>query len=60
MSLSIFTADNIIIGGDLNFSLGYSESWGSIAQVDSIIGYMIDLLERHNLIDFPMQKPLPT
>jgi len=26
LNLSILTADNIIIGGDLNFSLGYSES----------------------------------
>jgi len=24
----LFQADNIILGGDLNFSLGYSESWG--------------------------------
>eukprot|EP00253_Pinus_taeda_P031123 PITA_31123 len=60
LSLSIFTADNIIIGGDLNFSLGYSESWGSMAQVDTINRYMTDLLERHNLIEVPMHKPLPT
>eukprot|EP00253_Pinus_taeda_P003595 PITA_03595 len=31
-----------------------------MAQVDSITGYMTDLLERHNLIDVPMHKPLPT
>lgn len=60
LGLSIFSADNIIIGGDLNFSLGYGESWGSTAQVDSIIGYMSDLLKRHNLIDVPMHKPLIT
>jgi len=60
LSLSLFTTNNINIGGDLNFSLGYSESWGSMAQVDSITGYTTDLLERHNLIDVPMHKPLPT
>ena len=31
-----------------------------MAQVDSITGYMIDLLERYNLIDVPMNKTLPT
>eukprot|EP00253_Pinus_taeda_P029832 PITA_29832 len=60
LGLSIFSAEHIIIGGDLNFSLGYGESWGSMAQVDSIMGYMTDLLACHNLIDVPMNKPLPT
>ena len=36
---------NLIIGGDLNFSLGFSESWGYMAQVDSITGYMTNLME---------------
>lgn len=31
-----------------------------MAQVDSISGFMTDLLERFNLIDVPMNKPLPT
>ena len=60
LGLSILSQENIIIGGDLNFSLGFGESWGSMAQVDAITGYMTDLLERHNLIDVPMNKPLPT
>lgn len=60
LSLSLFTVDNIIIRGDLNFSLGYSELWGSMGQVDSITRFMTDLLERHNVIDVPMLKPLPT
>lgn len=60
LSLHILSAENTIIGGDLNFSLGYSESWGSSAQIDPITGYMTDLLERHDLIDVPMIKILPT
>lgn len=31
-----------------------------MAQVDSITGYMTNLLEQHNLVDVPMNKPLPT
>eukprot|EP00253_Pinus_taeda_P016805 PITA_16805 len=60
LGLSIFSSDHIIIGGDLNFSLGYGESWGSMAQVDSISRFMTDLLEWSNLMDVPMNKPLPT
>eukprot|EP00253_Pinus_taeda_P025238 PITA_25238 len=60
LGLSIFSTEHIIIGGDFTFSLGYGESWGSMAQVDSITGYMTDLLDRHNLIDVPMNKPLLT
>lgn len=60
LSLHILSAENTIIGGDLNFSLGYSESWGSSTQIDPITGYMTDLLERHDLIDVPMIKILPT
>eukprot|EP00253_Pinus_taeda_P005582 PITA_05582 len=60
LSLHILSAENTVIGGDLNFSLGYSESWGSSAQIDPITGYMTDLLARHDLIDVPMIKILPT
>eukprot|EP00253_Pinus_taeda_P003996 PITA_03996 len=60
LGLSIFSSDHIIIGGDLNFSPGYGESWGSMAQVDSISGFMTDLLEQFNLMDVPMNKPLST
>eukprot|EP00253_Pinus_taeda_P020282 PITA_20282 len=31
-----------------------------MAQMDSIMGYMTNLLERYNLIDVPMNNPLPT
>ena len=31
-----------------------------MAQVDSITRYMTKLLEQHNLVDVPMNKPLPT
>eukprot|EP00253_Pinus_taeda_P010718 PITA_10718 len=60
LNLSLLAPDHIIIGGDLNFSLGFSESWGSSAQVDAITGHMTNLMEQTNFIDVPMHKPLPT
>eukprot|EP00253_Pinus_taeda_P027066 PITA_27066 len=60
LNLSIFSPNHIILGGDLNFSLDFGESWGSMAQVYSITRYMTNLLEHHNFVDVPMNKPLPT
>lgn len=52
----IFQADNIILGGDLNFSLGYSESWGHSAQVDILTDTISGLLEEHHWVDIPSAK----
>ena len=60
LSLSITSLNNLIIGGDLNFSLGYEESWGFQAPVDQLTESMEALLNQHYLIDVPMIKPLPT
>lgn len=60
LNLSIINYDNIIMGGDLNFSIGFGESWGSNAQVNSLSDIMEKLLERHHLIYIPMVKPQPT
>eukprot|EP00253_Pinus_taeda_P033720 PITA_33720 len=60
LNLSLLAQDHTILGGDLNFSLGFSESWGSSAQVDAITEFMRNILEQTNFIDVPMQKPLPT
>lgn len=60
LSCNLLSLDHTIIGGDLNFSLGYSESWGSSAQIDPITDFMRRLLEQHDFIDIPLQKPQPT
>eukprot|EP00253_Pinus_taeda_P016780 PITA_16780 len=52
----LFQADNILLGGDLNFSLGFSESWGHLAQVDSLTDSMTSLLEDHKWIDTPSAR----
>lgn len=60
LHLTILNDDRTIIGGDLNFSLGYRESWGSAAQIDPITDFMNSLLEQSNFVDIPMQKVQPT
>lgn len=44
------------LGGDLNFSLGFSESWGHHAQIDSLTDIMTNLLEEHKWIDIPSAR----
>lgn len=60
LDCNLMSLDRIILGGDMNFSLGFSESWGLMAQTDPITNFIKSLLEQHDFIDIPMQKPLPT
>lgn len=60
LHLSLMEGEKTIIGGDFNFSLWFRESWGSTAQIDSIIDYMTNLLEQTKFVDIPMHKLLPT
>lgn len=48
--------DNIILGGDLNFSIGHFESWGHWPQRDPLSEYFETTLESHHLIDIPSAK----
>lgn len=52
----LFNADNILLGGDLNFSLGFSESWGHHAQIDPLTDTLTSLLEDHRWIDIPSAR----
>eukprot|EP00253_Pinus_taeda_P009046 PITA_09046 len=60
LNFSLLAQDHTILGGDLNFSLGFSESWGHSAQVDAITEFMRNILDQKDFIDVPMQKPQPT
>jgi len=57
---TLLQQDNIILGEDLNFSLGYAESWGNQAQVDALTIFFENLLETHIFIDIPSAKMQPT
>lgn len=50
---NLLQANNIILGGDLNFSLGFCESWGHMAQVDSLFNSLSTILEEHHWVDIP-------
>eukprot|EP00253_Pinus_taeda_P034258 PITA_34258 len=57
---NLMALDRIILGRDMNFSMGFRESWGSMVQVDTITEFMRNTLDQNDFIDIPMQKPLPT
>eukprot|EP00253_Pinus_taeda_P030096 PITA_30096 len=60
LNLTLLASDHTILGGDFNFSLGFRESWGSMAQVDNMTEFMRNSLKQKNFVDIPLQKPIPT
>jgi len=52
--------NNLILGGDLNFSLGASEVWGHRASPDSLINLFLNFLDQVGLVDVETKKPTPT
>ena len=60
LNLSLVSYDNLIIWGDLNFSIGFWESWGSHAHMDPLSDTMTHHMEEHHLINVPMNKLMPT
>ena len=60
LNFSLFDHPHVIMGGDLNFSLGISESWGTNAIPNPLADYIITSLEQVDLIDMQMPKLLPT
>ena len=50
----------LIVGGDLNFSLGEAEIWGDNAQVDDLSDFLRQSLARVEVTDIPPPKLFPT
>ena len=50
----------IILGGDLNFSLGLSEIWGDRARSDGLSDFFTKLLDDHGLMDIVPSLISPT
>jgi exonuclease III len=50
----------VILGGDLNFSLGQSEVWGLHARTDPLAGYFTQKLVDRKLIDVEPTRLKPT
>jgi hypothetical protein len=50
----------VVVGGDLNFTLGASKIWGPTTQVDCLASYFIKKLEEVGLLDVELAKLSPT
>jgi hypothetical protein len=50
----------VVIGGDLNFTLGAFKIWGPVAQIDCLLGYFLRKLEEVGLLDIEPTKLSPT
>ena len=57
---TLVNGDSVVLGGDLNFSLGQSEIWGPHAQADSLAGFFVQKLMEKGLLDIEPAKLKPT
>jgi hypothetical protein len=53
---SWFTEQEVIVGGDLNFSLGVAEVWGPRTCLDPLSDYFTHFLDLHGLLDLEPVK----
>lgn len=60
LSKSLMNRPNLVVGGDLYFSLGLSESYGPTAQADRLTNYFMNKFKSENLIDTNLVKYRPT
>lgn len=60
LSCSLMSAPHLILGGDLNFSLGIAESWGPQATPDPLAEFFNSELGNSHLINIQTTKLLPT
>ena len=51
---------NLILGGDLNLTLGPTEIWAGTTLEDTLSSFFKELFIRYNLIDIPLLKAGPT
>ena len=59
-SLSLLSHGQVILGGDLNFSLSSSKIWGPSAIVDPLAEYFKNHLVQRDLVDRNLIKLNPT
>eukprot|EP00253_Pinus_taeda_P021308 PITA_21308 len=60
LSKGLIKDKNLIIGGDLNFSLGIAEAWGPLVREDPLTDFFSNALLTHKLIDVNIIKEKPT
>ena len=52
--------ENVVIGGDLNFTLGVHDIWGLNARSDPLVAFFKTLLRNLKLVDLDPQNIKPT
>lgn len=57
---SFLKDQQVILGGDLNFSLGFSEVWGTHARADPLTSFFTQKMVECNLLDIEPIKLKPT
>lgn len=60
LSKDLLLNRNLIIGGELNFSLGIAEAWGPSAREDPLTDFFTSALQNAKLIDVNIIKAKPT
>ena len=60
MDMECLICQKLILGGDLKFSMGLSEIWGTRARLDSLSNFFIKSLETFRLVDIVPSVMLPT
>ena len=60
LKMEIFDDRELVLGGDLNLSLGVSEVWGPKAYPDALANFFIQSFARKNLLDIIPPKVSPT
>ena len=58
--LGLLNLENLILGGDLNFTLGPSEVWGGRQADDPLWYYLADLFQSVELVDVIADFSSPT
>ena len=60
LGLDGLKCNNLILGGDLNFSMGLSEIWGIRARLDPLSNFFTKWPENYGLVDVVPSVMLPT
>ena len=60
MNLDCLKCEKLILGGDLNFSIGFSKVWGNRARMDPLSNLFSKTMENFGLVDIIPSVMHPT
>ena len=60
LDLDCLKCEKLILGGDLNYSLGLSEIWGARERLDILFDFFSKTMEIFGLVDIDPTVMLPT